>query len=224
MLRRYRKLPMPDLLNASVNQTLSRSVITHVTVSLALLALLLFGGQAIHSFTATMMFGVVLVGTYTSVFIASPILIYLGVGTGRDSLTRAGPGQDVDGARRAGGRSASAAPGAYRCLWRRRLPFWWHVASRLVAVFPDGIWAWPVRSAAELSASALEPAFDRAEKLDFFLIGAGRDPGCCRNACAADSANFRSRSTAMPTGAAVRTYNILLAENRRVGAGLIAVA
>ena len=87
MLRRYRKMPMPDLLNASVNQTLSRSVITHVTVSLALLALLLFGGQAIHSFTATMMFGVVLVGTYTSVFIASPILIYLGVGTGRDALT-----------------------------------------------------------------------------------------------------------------------------------------
>jgi preprotein translocase subunit SecF len=87
MLRRYRKMPMPDLLNASVNQTLSRSVVTHVTVSLALLALLLFGGQAIHSFTATMMFGVVLVGTYTSVFIASPILIYLGVGTGRDALT-----------------------------------------------------------------------------------------------------------------------------------------
>jgi preprotein translocase subunit SecF len=87
MLRRYKKMPMPDLLNASVNQTLSRSVITHVTVSLALLALLLFGGQAIHSFTATMMFGVVLVGTYTSVFIAAPILIYLGVGTGRDALT-----------------------------------------------------------------------------------------------------------------------------------------
>jgi preprotein translocase subunit SecF len=90
MLRRYKKMPMPDLLNASVNQTLSRSVITHVTVSLALLSLLLFGGQAIHSFTATMMFGVVLVGTYTSVFIASPILIYLGVGRGGDALTRAG--------------------------------------------------------------------------------------------------------------------------------------
>jgi preprotein translocase subunit SecF len=87
MLRRYKKMPMADLLNASVNQTLSRSVITHVTVTLALLALLLFGGQAIHSFTATMMFGVVLVGTYTSIFIAAPILIYLGVGTGRDSLS-----------------------------------------------------------------------------------------------------------------------------------------
>src|SRR5450631_456897 len=94
MLRRYKKLPMPDLLNASVNQTLSRSVITHVTVSLALLALLLFGGQAIHSFTATMMFGVVLVGTYTSVFIASPILIYLGVGTGRDALSSPGKKDD----------------------------------------------------------------------------------------------------------------------------------
>ena len=83
MLRRYKKLSMPDLLNISINATLSRSIITHVTVTLSLLALLLFGGQAIHSFTATMMFGVVLVGTYTSVFIASPILIYLGVGTSR---------------------------------------------------------------------------------------------------------------------------------------------
>jgi preprotein translocase subunit SecF len=83
MLRRYKKMPMPDLLNTSVNATLSRSIITHVTVTLALLALLLFGGQAIHSFTATMMFGVVLVGTYTSVFIAAPVLIYLGVGTSR---------------------------------------------------------------------------------------------------------------------------------------------
>jgi preprotein translocase subunit SecF len=83
MLRRYKKMPMTDLLNVSINATLSRSIVTHLTVALSLLALLLFGGQAIHSFTATMLFGVVLVGTYTSVFIASPILIYLGVGTGR---------------------------------------------------------------------------------------------------------------------------------------------
>ncbi len=83
MLRRYKRMSMPDLLNVSVNATLSRSIVTHVTVAMSLLALLLFGGQAIRSFTATMMFGVVLVGTYTSVFIASPILIYLGVGTGR---------------------------------------------------------------------------------------------------------------------------------------------
>jgi preprotein translocase subunit SecF len=83
MLRRYKRMSMPDLLNISINSTLSRSIITHATVTLALLALLLFGGHAIHSFTATMIFGVVLVGTYTSVFIAAPILIYLGVGTTR---------------------------------------------------------------------------------------------------------------------------------------------
>ena len=83
MLRRYKKMPMPALLNESITSTLSRSIITHVTVTLALLALLLFGGPAIHSFTAVMMFGVVLVGTYTSIFIAAPILIYLGVGDHR---------------------------------------------------------------------------------------------------------------------------------------------
>jgi preprotein translocase subunit SecF len=89
MLRRYKKMPMPDLLNVSVNSTLSRSIITHVTVTLALLALLFFGGHAIHSFVATMIFGVVLVGTYTSVFIAAPILIYLGVGVTRGAADEA---------------------------------------------------------------------------------------------------------------------------------------
>jgi preprotein translocase subunit SecF len=89
MLRRYKRLPMPDLLNISINSTLSRSIITHLTVTLALLALFFFGGHAIHGFVTTMMFGVVLVGTYTSVFIAAPILIYLGVGTGRQETTEA---------------------------------------------------------------------------------------------------------------------------------------
>ena len=89
MLRRYKRLPMPDLLNISINSTLSRSIITHLTVTLALLALFFFGGHAIHGFVTTMMFGVVLVGTYTSVFIAAPILIYLGVGTGRQEFVEA---------------------------------------------------------------------------------------------------------------------------------------
>jgi preprotein translocase subunit SecF len=83
MLRRYKRMSTPELLNISINSTLSRSIITHLTVTLALLALLFFGGHAIHGFVATMIFGVVLVGTYTSVFIAAPILIYLGVGTAR---------------------------------------------------------------------------------------------------------------------------------------------
>jgi len=95
MLRRYKKMPMPALLNESINSTLSRSIITHVTVTLALLALLLFGGNAIHSFTAVMMFGVVLVGTYTSIFIAAPILIYLGVGNHREDAAPATPAKPV---------------------------------------------------------------------------------------------------------------------------------
>jgi preprotein translocase subunit SecF len=104
MLRRYKKMPMPELLNVSVNSTLSRSIITHVTVTLALLALLFFGGHAIHSFVATMIFGVVLVGTYTSVFIAAPILIYLGVGVTRHAPEEAPeqkPARTPAGARRA---------------------------------------------------------------------------------------------------------------------------
>jgi len=114
MLRRYKKMSMPMLLNIAVNSTLSRSIITHVTVTLALLALLLFGGKAIHSFTATMMFGVVLVGTYTSIFIAAPILIYLGVGTHRldESVDDEGEdapdeGDDMAGAAKGAGAKTS---------------------------------------------------------------------------------------------------------------------
>ena len=114
MLRRYKRMPMPDLLNASVNATLSRSIVTHVTVAMSLLALLLFGGQAIHSFTATMMFGVVLVGTYTSVFIASPILIYLGVGRGRVSGA-----EEPESPPTAPAATISAAPASQRARARR---------------------------------------------------------------------------------------------------------
>jgi preprotein translocase subunit SecF len=96
MLRRYKRLPMHDLLNISVNATLSRSVITHVTVTLALLSLLMFGGPVIHSFTAAMTFGAVLVGTYTSIFIAAPILIYLGVGQGREMGGSDSPADEDD--------------------------------------------------------------------------------------------------------------------------------
>jgi len=87
MLRRYKRMPMDELLNISVNSTLSRSVITHLTVTLALLSLLVFGGPGIHSFVAAMTFGAVLVGSYTSIFIAAPILLYLGVGAGRQEST-----------------------------------------------------------------------------------------------------------------------------------------
>src|SRR4029077_2541672 len=88
---------------------------------------------------------------------------------------------------------------------------------------PDGIWAWPVTSMAELTENALAPVFERAGTLDLFLIGAGRDPAALPESL---RARFRSLSISvdcLATGAAAQTYNILLSENRRVGAGLIAV-
>jgi len=89
--------------------------------------------------------------------------------------------------------------------------------------FPDGIWAWPVNSLTELTAAMLEPAFARAETLDLFLIGAGHDPWALPEPLRGRFRELSLSIDVMTTGAAVRTYNILLAENRRVGAGLIAV-
>jgi uncharacterized protein len=90
--------------------------------------------------------------------------------------------------------------------------------------FPDGIWAWPVTDTGQLTEATLAAAFDRASALDFFLIGAGRDFWVLPEGLRGRFRDISLSVDAMPTGAAVRTYNILLAENRRVGAGLIAVA
>ena len=88
---------------------------------------------------------------------------------------------------------------------------------------PDGVWAWPVKDVAELTATVLEAVFARGATLDVFLIGAGRDPWPLPEKLRARFRELAISVDAMPTGAAVRTYNILLAEDRRVGAGLIAV-
>ncbi|OWV73662.1 preprotein translocase subunit SecD [Rhizobium sp. R339] len=73
-LQRYRKMPLPILIDASINQTLSRTILTAATTLLALLALCLFGGEVIRSFSFAMLFGVAL-GTFSSIYIAAPVLI-----------------------------------------------------------------------------------------------------------------------------------------------------
>ena len=77
-LRKYKKMPMVELLDLSINNTLSRTVLTSVTTLLALISLYVFGGEVIRGFTFAMIWGV-LIGTYSSVFIASPILLALDV-------------------------------------------------------------------------------------------------------------------------------------------------
>ena len=77
-LRRFKKMPLSDLANLSINSTLSRTVMTSVTTLLALFSLYILGGEVIRGFTLAMIWGV-FVGTYSSIFIASPVLMYLGV-------------------------------------------------------------------------------------------------------------------------------------------------
>ncbi len=88
---------------------------------------------------------------------------------------------------------------------------------------PDGIWAWPVTQVSEITSSVLLPAFERGDVLDVFLIGVGRDPWPMPERLRARFRDLGISADTMATGAAVRTYNILLAENRRVGAAMIAV-
>ena len=82
-LRKYKSMPLADLIDFSLNTTLPRTLMTSVSVLIALLALYIFGGPVINGFTFTMLWGV-LIGTYSSIFMAAPVLIFLG--TNRESV------------------------------------------------------------------------------------------------------------------------------------------
>jgi preprotein translocase subunit SecF len=75
-LRKFRKMDIPDLLDLSINSTLSRTTMTSFTTLLALIALFVFGGEAIRGFTMALIFGIV-IGTYSSICVASPLLMVL---------------------------------------------------------------------------------------------------------------------------------------------------
>ena len=81
LLRKYKQMVIPELIDLAVNQMLARTLLTSVTTALALFALFFFGGEIIRSFTAAMIWGVV-IGTYSSIYIASPVLIYLNLRPG----------------------------------------------------------------------------------------------------------------------------------------------
>jgi preprotein translocase SecF subunit len=77
-LRKYKRMDLTELLNISINETLSRTILTGMTAIAGILALLIFGGEVIRNFSFAMLFGII-IGTYSSVFIAAPLLGYLGV-------------------------------------------------------------------------------------------------------------------------------------------------
>ncbi|HEU0066901.1 MAG TPA: protein translocase subunit SecF [Sphingomonas sp.] len=97
-MRRYRKMDMREIVDLSVNETLPRTVMTSVTILLALTAMLVLGGHVLRGFTAAMILGIV-VGTYSSIYVSSSLLITLGLRaepaerakTAMDSAERVGP-------------------------------------------------------------------------------------------------------------------------------------
>ena len=81
-LRKYRQMPIGELIDLSVNETLPRTVMTSLTILLALASLLIFGGHVLRGFTAAMILGII-VGTYSSIYVSSSLLISLGIDRSR---------------------------------------------------------------------------------------------------------------------------------------------
>jgi len=90
MLRKYKRLPIADLLDAAVNATVSRTIIVAATTFFATLALYFFGGEVLRGFSLAIPIGLV-VGTYSTIFVATPILIYLGVTSRAEAPAGANP-------------------------------------------------------------------------------------------------------------------------------------
>jgi preprotein translocase subunit SecF len=80
-LRKYKTMPLRDVIDLSLNETLTRTIITGVTAVLVLLALAIFGGEALRGFSIALMFGII-VGTYSSIYVGAPIILLWGVKRG----------------------------------------------------------------------------------------------------------------------------------------------
>ena len=89
---------------------------------------------------------------------------------------------------------------------------------------PSGIWAWPPATTTEIDEAALLPVFAEATAIELFLLGVGASMWLLPEALRRQFKDHRVVIEVMTTGAAVRTYNIVLGENRRAGAGLVAVS
>ncbi len=91
-LIKFKNMPLRDVMNMTVNETLSRTVMTAMTTALALGAMIVFGGDVIRGFVFAMLWGVI-VGTYSSVYVAKNIVLWLGV---KRDWSKPEPGEKVD--------------------------------------------------------------------------------------------------------------------------------
>lgn len=102
-LRRYKKMPIPQLINLSINRTLTRTIMTSGLAFLSVLAILLFGGEVLRGFSVAMTWGIV-AGTYSTICVATPMLIYMNL--------RRGPEAEAKGDKPADSPARDAAAGS----------------------------------------------------------------------------------------------------------------
>ena len=184
VLRKYKKMPLADMMNLALNETLSRTVMTSTTMLIALVGDLFLRrrrGRRASSFA--MIFGVA-VGTYSSIYVASAVVLYFGVKSrlgskegdgGRDEAPRRGlrPGEDHRGRLR-GPRCRSTAT-------RGRVPGGGTVHHGPLALVPAGVVAWD-------GLPNFAPLVERAAEFDVLLVGTGAAMGLPRGFAAARAA------------------------------------
>lgn len=93
-LHKYRKMPIPEMINKTANDMLPRTILTGISTLLALIVMLFIGGEALEGFAIAMVFGIV-IGTYSSVYIAMPILMYLDVRKTMESKKSVSPYENI---------------------------------------------------------------------------------------------------------------------------------
>lgn len=89
-LRKYKRMPLGELVDLSLNETLSRTIITGCTALFALVGLLYLGGESLSGFAIAMIFGII-IGTYSSLYVAAPAILLWGVKRGREGEARGSP-------------------------------------------------------------------------------------------------------------------------------------
>ena len=89
-LRKYKRMPLGDIIDLSINEMLTRTIITSMTAVLALIALAVFGGPSLYGLSIIMLFGIV-IGTYSSIYIAAPVILLWGVRRGEEETAPAKP-------------------------------------------------------------------------------------------------------------------------------------
>ena len=232
VMRKYKRLSTAEIVDMSVNAVLPRTIMTATTVFLALLALFFLGGHVIRSFSAAMIWGI-FVATYSSIFICSPMLIYLGVRADvfdrtkeqeADRRERGREGQGLTPSRR---RFRAGQPSDRRPTAAAPSP---SPACRIdgsILATPRGVQAARRGERSDVDvAESLAPLFDEIAEapgsIEFSSSARAQRWRSSRSALSAALREAGLRFEAMATGPALRVYNVMRSEGRRVAAALIA--